>query len=311
MTISPDYGLPQYGLTKDQLKQIERLASMPAWQQRKMQKRMEGSHGRAFIYKYLAFDMTDLSKRKIRDLIVDSKLYLSAPSQFNDPYDFVAHVKVAKNPEVLRKYCLESARRLLDDQGYPVFNVRDRRRKVEEMAKRALEKLISDPDALADTFEKARERNGVACFSEDPRGLLMWAHYAAGHTGICLQFDVTRDPGLLLLSHRVTYHDALPTINWPPLDGEVVDKVILSKGSDWKSEQEVRHVSTIVVRDSLHFDGRALRAIILGARFPVVRLSEVRQLILDRVSQGLPIPTVYQAFRKATAYGVSLRRRVP
>jgi hypothetical protein len=114
-----------------------------------------------------------------------------------------------------------------------------------------MERSLSDPEFTSEILNRTRDHHGVACFSEDPRGLLLWAHYAGGHTGICLQFDVTEDPGVLMISHRVKYRKEFPVLIWPRDREEVVDRVILSKG-ELESEKEVRYVSLNFVETFCH-----------------------------------------------------------
>jgi len=270
---------------------------------------MSGGPAGVHVYKYLPFDPADAFRLKqMRDLVVESALYLSAPSDFNDPYDFRARILVNENAEHVRKHFEKSARRLLNEGEDPIPHVLGKSKKVDVLASRAMAKLIANPDFVTSSFFAARDKNGVFCFSEDPRGILMWAHYAWGHKGICLQFDVSRDPGVLMFSHRVAYRDELPTIIWPVKGNELVDKVIFSKGSAWKSEKEVRYVSVRMVRDSLHFDGCALRGIILGSRFPSKNLSVINDLIGERLRRGLPMPALYQAREDQENYGIFIAR---
>ena len=58
-----------------------------------------------------------------------------------------------------------------------------------------MEKLYSQ-EALSNLLDNLRERFyalhntvGVLSLSETPNNLLMWAHYAAGHTGFVLALD--------------------------------------------------------------------------------------------------------------------------
>jgi hypothetical protein len=55
---------------------------------------------------------------------------------------------------------------------------------------------------------KSRFERGVACFSAAADNLLLWAHYADGHRGFCLEFD-TSDPVFEKIQ-RVGY-----TQEWP------------------------------------------------------------------------------------------------
>src|SRR5712664_2095644 len=40
-----------------------------------------------------------------------------------------------------------------------------------------------------------RARNGLLCSSRNGDNLLMWSHYGASHTGICLGFDIEENGG--------------------------------------------------------------------------------------------------------------------
>lgn len=308
MSSTPDYSLPEYGLDASQLGTIEALGRLLLWERRVLRKNMgEGGRG-PFIYRYMSFADDGLPLKKAKDMIVESKLYLSSPSEFNDPYDFRAFVTFDEDPVKRRSYFEKSARSILRQGRGILKDVKGRGRKIEEMASRAMTKSLNSPNSPNDIFDRARDKNGVACFSEDPRGLLLWAHYAASHTGICLQFDVTLDPGVLLITHRVNYRKQLAHLVWPRDRDELVDKVILAKDWAWKHEKEVRYVSLHVVRDTLLFDGRALRAIILGARFPEKFISVIEHMIEQRAKRGLPVPTLYKARQREREYGIYLAK---
>src|SRR5580658_7168634 len=49
------------------------------------------------------------------------------------------------------------------------------------------ERINSALTALVADF---RDRIGLLCFSRNWDNLLMWSHYGASHTGICLGFDI-------------------------------------------------------------------------------------------------------------------------
>ena len=83
---------------------------------------------------------------------------------------------------------------------------------------------------------------GVICFSESWRTILMWSHYAAKHTGMCLGFDV-----LISSAEKVEYVTALlddfvnivdPELSW--LKDGTIGKIIRSKYRGWKYEKEWR-----------------------------------------------------------------------
>ena len=52
-------------------------------------------------------------------------------------------------------------------------------------------KLFSKLDEI---FSQFLNNSSVVCFSKSCKNFLMWSHYASGHTGICLEFEVDIDP---------------------------------------------------------------------------------------------------------------------
>lgn len=135
-------------------------------------------------------------------------------------------------------------------------------------------------------------RFGLLCFSKSWRNPVQWSHYADGHRGLCLGFDV---PKRLLI--EVTYSDQ----RWKPdpaafLAGgrwaqKELTRIFSAKFSHWRYENEVRCIIPLstVVRDGdfyfEHFSGRlSLREVIVGHRSTLSRkqvLSALRGLKRD------------------------------
>ena len=55
----------------------------------------------------------------------------------------------------------------------------------------SVDKLFSSIDEI---FSQFLSNSSVASFSKSCTNFLMWSHYASGHTGICLEFEVDVDP---------------------------------------------------------------------------------------------------------------------
>lgn len=148
-------------------------------------------------------------------------------------------------------------------------------------------------DAVWDAFESEIEgalallrKCRVACFTGSPTNAYMWAHYAADHTGFCIEYDPPTDDGKLedraswLLSniYGVFYHmrrpdctDLLLTAILREYDPESLSflfaKLLCSKGLDWAFEQESR----LIVLDHDAPDEIAffpIKRVYLGARMP-------------------------------------------
>ena len=76
-----------------------------------------------------------------------------------------------------------------------------------------VEVLLSCLDEL---FTQFLNNSSVACFSQNNTDFLMWSHYASGHTGICLEFELHAVPNK---------NDTLqiPLLSKVPIDGEFIE----------------------------------------------------------------------------------------
>lgn len=77
----------------------------------------------------------------------------------------------------------------------------------------------------------------VYCLAEDPLSILMWSHYAAKHTGICLEFHLGNPLFMKVLP--VEYQDDFPDID-PSEMYDRVDEAVLTKAKCWEYEKEFR-----------------------------------------------------------------------
>ena len=78
------------------------------------------------------------------------------------------------------------------------------------------------------------KKGGIICFSQNWQNLLLWSHYANRHKGICLGFDIENK-----LVKKVCYVDARTRLN-PSLSKEMEDRLVYTKSSGWKYEEEWR-----------------------------------------------------------------------
>lgn len=139
-------------------------------------------------------------------------------------------------------------------------------------------------------FSKFKEQldktNGLICFSGSWSNPLLWGHYADKHFGIALGFDVPEDQAA-----KVSYTSNRATVKFDKAAGKVVDgpnvidKLIRTKFTDWKYEDEYR---IFVSLDPANKEGEnyfadfspdlALQEVILGMRCEIP-IERVRQLL--------------------------------
>lgn len=139
-------------------------------------------------------------------------------------------------------------------------------------------------------FKTSFDRDhGVHCFSKSWHNPVLWSHYAAKHSGICLGFDVDAR-----CTFPVTYVKNLKLFDFSAIDGrkkgrpdfaeKEVRRLITTKFSHWQYEDEMRVFVALdhsTVQNGLYFSDFGpqlkLREVIVGARcnIPVREICEI------------------------------------
>jgi hypothetical protein len=145
---------------------------------------------------------------------------------------------------------------------------------------------------------------GVICFGASWASPVMWAHYADKHFGVALGFDV---PDELLT--RIEYTDKKITVPFGPhlpkhgLSAQLLNKIRMTKATDWSYEREYRVESELKERDSVtglyyvDFGSElALREIIIGYRCAWTAAANRR--MLGTASESVRICKARPAFGK-------------
>lgn len=93
-------------------------------------------------------------------------------------------------------------------------------------------------DAVIAHFRKTA---AILCFSRNWDNLLLWSHYGASHTGVCLGFDIPEgDPGANY-DTDVLYQPNLLQIRRPgDVNLDFANRLLRTKHESWSYEQEVR-----------------------------------------------------------------------
>jgi hypothetical protein len=216
----------------------------------------------------------------------DRKLYFASPGSFNDPFDCSFHVLVegARNEAVTEAFAWSLIKDRLpdlspEDQVQGAKQVRERliATRGKEFQQIVIDKLSEDTN----------KRVGICCFTEVNDDILMWAHYADCHRGICLEFASTDDP--LNAAQPVEY-----TSEYPALDLEaIVTKEelraaapwMLRKADHWSYEKEWRVLDFKTGPGAKLIPTFCLTGVILGCRIPPDEEARVQQWIADWPSE--------------------------
>lgn len=202
------------------------------------------------LYKYMPwkpFDEKDnlIEKYYTQENLLNSQLYFSSVTAFNDPFDLNPYLEVNYSydellikaiPIVMNKdhipfdQALTRAKYLIDSQGLDT-------KEGLQIAKNNILKLFT--------------KVGVCCFTfNDPEKVLMWSHYGDQHYGICLCFEFHDDfsdhPPCFDTSYKistplkVTYSKKRHIYDPIGSSTEELETILKTKSDDWNYEEEYR-----------------------------------------------------------------------
>lgn len=229
-------------------------------------------------YKYVA-------TQALAYILSGDKLLLNDPRAFNDPYDcsfdsetlereaesLIVACEVFKKQrgsvlinaieepiiDQIKKTGLFESNTQLD---VLVKKMTERSNELKEVRKNKSQELI---DTLNREITNKTKNVKITCFSKKKDEMLMWAHYANGHKGFCIEFERGFDEDLYVVNYSkkivnlnflnilkaslalFILHPNDPTIN--PIGTKVEEEIIkpfLNKNKKWKYEQELRFVET-------------------------------------------------------------------
>ena len=212
------------------------------------------------LYKYRS--LADASKEYTLDIFRKCELFFAAPSSFNDPFDCKFSPVIAS----VKNLASEIAKR--QTLGYEPDNV---------------ERTILADSAIDANFVKAVDRvmnrHGICCFSRNDEEILMWSHYADCHKGICLEFDVSKDPDFFVFPKNVAYQDNYPKIDVSQPEGTniYVSALLGTKYKKWYYEQEVRVYKEH--HQAYHFNPASLVSVTFGCKTEAKIIEEVMSVV--------------------------------
>jgi hypothetical protein len=250
-----------------------------------------------FLYKFTAWD----HPAAVEGTLVNSTVWLSSPSAFNDPFDIRATISLdAWGPKERRRYLTDGMKR----QGF----TRGHREAIAS-------KVLADDrlDAmLQSSFEANAASIGVCSFAgnaRSARSTLMWSHYAKDHTGVCFQFHTIGAPSVFYRARPVTYSKEVVCISWIDTKARAGElfAALHRKSEDWIYEKEYRIVFPESASRVLPFNPRALATVVLGCKAPAAAEDRIVELCRQRSAKGYPPVRLLRAEMLRGKYGVALR----
>jgi len=178
------------------------------------------------LYKYRAL-APDKERDRTADILRRDEIYFASPSKFDDPFEcrFSLDFDGSREDKVKRMATDIMDAKDARSEGEARSKAEDRFRSMDTKAREKWEN-----DQKSDFSERLRQCTAMFCSSEINNDILMWSHYADGHKGICIEFDVAglarrvnrielppsniRQLEVFLTPYRVCYQQDYPRVSF-------------------------------------------------------------------------------------------------
>jgi len=239
----------------------------------------------SLIYRYQA------PTRQNIENIKNSVLWISHPRKFNDPFDCAEAMVFNRSNEV-------RANTFYD--GFLNFNDLQMMQFVGGLVEE--DSVADEPDSVSPSEFYLRQHlkpfRGITCFSEVPKHLLMWSHYADSHKGFCLEFATGFSPFCDQL-HKVVYQNVLPTTvpsEREPGNLDCLRRFLLVKARVWSYEKEWRIVSEMS-DTTIAYPRAAIKRILVGAKASVRTHNALKKAVASRPIEVVRLKLAIDKFR--------------
>ncbi|WP_235425674.1 DUF2971 domain-containing protein [Cellvibrio mixtus] len=155
-------------------------------------------------------------------------IFFSSPLSFNDPFELAVPIEKPSQKEIIEFFDSKT-------QKYIQKNTSIKRKLTNNIQNiwHREQNILATDDWL--------KTIGILCTTEDPKNLLMWAHYGSNHTGVCLGFD--KNETLLFDAKPVHYSFDRPTLAFSThkeISDQDIKNIFFNKSKEWEYEKEWR-----------------------------------------------------------------------
>jgi hypothetical protein len=229
----------------------------------------------------------------------NSEIFFQAVNKFNDPFE----CQPAFNFERTDKQILNSLCRHLTSKE-PLLSIESIEKKAEEILRLGFHNSDEAWKKMAkDLIDKIQNTVGVFCMSSKKDNILMWSHYADDHKGFCLIFEASDTTPFFGNAQEVSYSDEYPLVEWfDTSQDRQIQKVFLTKYSDWKYESEWRIVDHENGAGVQQFPEHLLIGVIFGLKMDD---KEKNKIVNWSINRSNPLK-FYQATQSKHAYKIDM-----
>jgi len=218
-----------------------------------------------WIYKYRALNDA------FYKMLLNHSLWFSDSENFNDPYDCRVHIDFNNSEAEIQAY-------------------HERNGATPDAAKIAAKSTIEKPNdykkIFNDKISKAISKSGICCFSENKDSILMWSHYSDSHKGVCLKFDILKDPAFFIVPVAVNYKKEYGPIKYIGNEEGFLKNLIITKSKiNWGYEEEIRILKP-TKSGLFEFKKESLIEITFGYNTEETEIKHVKKLLRIRLGSS-------------------------
>lgn len=200
--------------------------------------------GTFYKYRSLGDSESEAERRtllkRLKDMIVDQKVYFSKPSQFNDPFDCRPRISLGYSESRYQQWIKNIVEQNSRSGSLsPSFK---------ERLTRNIALMQKDPELRNQIFHDILDSDtAIFSMSKTYKNLLQWSYYADSHKGLCLQYSIGSDfCGAQLYEVEYVRFRHVVDIVKTAKNIEYMQKEVLraatTKGKAWSHEKEVRAI---------------------------------------------------------------------
>lgn len=212
-----------------------------------------------FFYKYTQVE-------NLLKSLENKTLWFSSPKQFNDPFDCnINLINFTPSEKDIVK--------LINDK---VAGNRALRRKEIKKNKQNPYRIKNQ---MAEQFQETFHNSGVCCFSEIEDDILMWAHYAENHKGVCLKFNSSISD-IATMTAKVQYKPNFEKEMFFSGDPYCIYHLVFTKSESWNYEKEIR-AFIMMYNGKVAFDIKCLTEIIFGCKIEEENKKQIKRIVTE------------------------------
>lgn len=231
------------------------------------------------LYMYSSID----SAKKILE---NPRLWMSPFDSFNDPFEFSFTLNNDYTQEEFIQWFCAAKKGSSKEQSIMAKELFSNKDKIDNIIKECIKKDIKD--------------YGIKCFTTSPNNLLMWAHYAKDHQGVCFKFDILKDADFFQDLLRVKYDDTYVQLNYIKSPRDTIE-VLRSKSNAWQYEEEWRVLKSGKAKKFVDISPDSLVEIIFGCRCKCDTQDAIQKLCSQK---GFKSVQFSKAEKKSDAYKI-------